>query len=119
MEWIVHSVKRGNEIKLFDDTFFTPITTWHLSDELEWVINNQISGIVHIGGTEPVSKYEFGKKICEGLYLDASLIRKGCLNDVTFKAKRSKDQTLDSRNYQHLSARTLPSITKDSSIHFT
>ena len=110
VEWIVNSVKDGNEITLFDDALFTPITTWHLAYELEWVINNPISGIVHIGGNEPVTKYEFGRKICKVLGLDKSLIRKGSIHDINFKAKRSKDQTLDSGHYQRISGRNLPSM---------
>ena len=99
----------GKEITLFDDSLFTPITIWHLADELEWVIKNPIVGIVHIGGIEPVSKYEFGRKICEGLGLDTFLIRKGSINDVKCMEKRSKDQTMDSSYFQHLSWRVLPS----------
>ncbi len=109
VEWIVNSVKDGNEITLFDDTLFTPITIWRLADELEWVIDNEISGVIHIAGSEPLSKYDFGKKICAGLDLDTSLIHRGSIDDVDFQAKRSKDQTMDSSHYQRLSHRTLPS----------
>ena len=110
VEWIVNSVKNGKDITLFNDTLFTPITTWHLADELEWVINNKTLGIIHIAGNEVVSKYEFGKKVCAGLGLDTNLIHRGSIDNIDFRAKRSKDQTMDSGYYQGLSHRTLPSL---------
>ena len=110
VEWIVNSIKDGKEITLFKDVLFTPITTWHLTNELEWVIANDISGVIHIVGEEPISKYDFGKKICEGLGLNTKLIKKGSIDDVDFNAKRSKDQTMNSGYYRSLSNRLLPSI---------
>jgi dTDP-4-dehydrorhamnose reductase len=109
VEWIVNSVKNGKEITLFDDALFTPITIWHLANEMEWIISSDISGIVHVAGSEAISKYDFGKKICEGLELDTNLIKKGSMDNAKFNAKRSNDQTLDSGFYNSISNRTLPS----------
>ena len=110
LEWIVNSIKNGKEITLFDDAFFTPITTWHLTNELEWIIENNISGIIHIAGGEPISKYDFGMRICEGLGLDTVLIKKGSIDDAQFNARRSKDQTMDSCYYLRISNRVLPDM---------
>jgi len=108
VEWIINSVKSGKEITLFDDVFFTPITIWNLAEELEWVIDNNISGIVHIAGRDPISKYDFGFSICEKLSLDTTLIKKVSINDFSFKAKRSKDQTMNVTFYEIFSNRCLP-----------
>ena len=108
VEWIVHTVKRGEEITLFDDAFFTPITIWQLAEELEWIINNPIDGIIHIVGKEVMSKYHFGYSICAKLGLDVSLIKMDTIHKVDFKAKRSLDQTLDASYYETYSSRKLP-----------
>lgn len=110
VEWIVNSVKTGKEIALFDDVIFTPITIWHLAAELEWVIENKIYSIIHIAGREPVSKYDFGFKICEKLNLNTTLIKKVSINDFSFIAKRSKDQTMSVTHYEKLSSHYLPSM---------
>lgn len=52
--------KKSKYITLFNDVFFTPISIWHLADELEWVINNEVPKILHISGSEVITKYEFG-----------------------------------------------------------
>ena len=109
VEWIVNTVKNGKEITLFEDVLFTPITTWHLANELEWIMENDVSGVIHIAGQESISKYEFGKKICEKLELDTKLIRKGSMDSIKFNAKRSNDQTMDSGFYHSFSSRFLPS----------
>jgi len=105
LEWIINSINNEKKITLFDDVFFTPITIWNLSDELEWIINNKISGLLHISCNEEISKYDLGLKICEKMGLDNSLIVRGSIDDFYFNAKRSKDQTLDSTYYKSISNR--------------
>ncbi len=110
LEWIIHSLKNEKEISLFNDALFTPITIWHLADEIEWIINKDIKGIFHISGVQPISKYDFGKRICEALKLETDLIKSGNMDDFKFKARRSKDQTLSSSFYSSTYNRTLPTI---------
>lgn len=110
LEWLVKSMYEQKDINLFYDVIFTPITIWHLADELEWVIRNDVSGIIHIAGNEPISKYHFGLEIARRLGYDDSFIHKTSIENFEFKAKRSKDQTLDSSYYKLLSGRKLPTL---------
>jgi len=110
VEWIINSVKNKKEITLFEDALFSPITVWHLANELRWIIGNDVHGVFHISGDGIISKYEFGYRICKGLGLDTSLIRKGSIDDVNFDAKRAKDQTLDCSYYSKISGRPLPNM---------
>ena len=112
VEWVISSIKHKKEIVLFEDVLFTPITIWHLAEELEWILENNVLGTIHIAGQQSISKFEFGKRVCEELDLDTSLIRRGNLHSIKFKAKRSKDQTIDSSYYQNLSKHKMPSIDK-------
>lgn len=108
-EWIIQSLKNGSEITLFEDAIFTPISIWELADELEFLMSSELKGVLHVSGSKGISKHDFGKKICEGLSLDPSLIKKGSIRNMNFKAKRSSDQTLSSDFYQNQSGRQLPS----------
>jgi dTDP-4-dehydrorhamnose reductase len=112
VEWLVNPIKDGIEVHLFRDEFFTPITTWHLGDELEWIIENEGSDVIHIAGSETITKYDFGRRICSGLGLNPAMIKKNSINDFNFQAKRSKDKTLDSQYHQSLSGHNLPDIQK-------
>ncbi len=110
VEWIISSIKRGNHIKLFNDVFFTPISIWRLADELEWIINNDVPKILHVSGGEITTKYEFGYRLCHEMKLDTSMIKVGSMDDIQFRAKRAKDQTLDSSYYVSISKRKLPNF---------
>ena len=110
VEWIINSIKKGNHIALFNDVFFTPISTWHLADELEWIMNNDVPRILHISGSEITTKYKFGYRLCHEMRLDASLIKAGSMDNVQFRAKRAKDQTLDSSYYISISKHKLPNF---------
>jgi dTDP-4-dehydrorhamnose reductase len=110
VDWIINSIKKGKSITLFDDVFFTPISIWHLADELEWIINNHVPKILHISGSEITTKYEFVYRLCKKMGLDTSLIKSGSINDAKFKAERAKDQTLDSSLYISLSKHKLPNL---------
>ena len=37
IEWIIDSVRYGGKITLVEDALFTPISTWHLGDEMAWI----------------------------------------------------------------------------------
>ena len=110
VEWIVNSVKNGKEITLFDDVLFTPITIWHFAEELEWIIENDISGIIHIVGKNAVTKYDFGLNLCKRLGYNTNLIQRGSIEEFNLKTKRSKDQTIDSSYYESISLRNLPTM---------
>lgn len=109
-EWIVNSVKKGNYITLFSDVFFTPISIWHLADELEWVIANNTPKILHISGSETVTKYQFGYRLCQDLGLDTSFLKAGSIDSMQSRVKRTKDQTLDSSFYTSISKHRLPNL---------
>jgi dTDP-4-dehydrorhamnose reductase len=110
VEWIVDSVIDKKYIILFNDVSFTPITIWHLAKEIEWCINNNISGLLHISGKNPITKFKFGIELCQYIGLNTKFIKKGNLNNIKFKSKRSNDQTISSEHYENISNRKMPSV---------
>ena len=105
VEWIINSLRQEKEIMLFRDQFFNPITIWSFTEEIKWLMQSDLSGIIHIAGKNPISKYEFGINLCNGLGLNVSLIKPGSLHDFPFLAKRAADQTIDSAYYSNISKR--------------
>lgn len=112
VEWIINSVNKKEQIVLFDDVLFTPISIWDLAYELEWVINNKTPFILHISGKEIVTKFDFGYNLCKNLGLNASYIKKGSLKDANLLVKKSSDQSLDCSYYQSFSGHDLPDLNK-------
>ncbi len=108
VDWVVSSLKEGKTITLFEDVFITPISIWHLAEELEWIMENNVPQTLHVPGKDIVSKYDLGYELCKKLGMDVSLIKKGSIDDMPSRSKRSKDLTLDGSLYERLSNRQLP-----------
>lgn len=113
LEWIISSVKNKEEIMLFDDVIFTPITIWDLAKVLRKIIENfsSISNkILHVVGTEFCTKYEFGILLLEAINLPKDSIKRGKISLFIERAKRSNDQTLSCKHSQKILNLNLPSI---------
>mgnify|MGYP001197582052 CR=1 FL=1 len=112
VEWIVNSLKNNKKIDLFKDVIFSPISVLRLVDEIEWIVENNISGLWHIAGNTQLNKYDFGIKLCEELNLNKELIQSSILESKNLKANRSKNQTMNCNKYQDYSGRVLPNISE-------
>ena len=114
VEWIIDSIKNKKTITLFDDVLFTPITVWDLIKEIIYLIrkDNGESEILHICGSEDVTKYYFGICLAKELNLEKQYIQKGSIRNYKERAKRSNDQTLDCSYYQKKYNRILPKLSE-------
>ena len=112
VEWMVNASLNDEEISLFNDVIFTPISIWALAEEIKFLINYGLesSEILHIAGNEQCSKYEFGKSLLEELSIPTKLVKKGSINMFKDRAKRCSDQTLNCETYQNKYHRKLPSL---------
>lgn len=114
LEWIINSVHSNEEISLFDDVLFTPITIWDLIKEIDFILDKGLyeEKVLHIAGGEACTKYAFGIAMLEALSLSTDSIKKGYISSFEDRAKRSNDQTLSTDFYQKKFLRELPSLTK-------
>ncbi|WP_036480178.1 NAD(P)-dependent oxidoreductase [Myxosarcina sp. GI1] len=107
---MVTNLKAGTELNLFVDEFRTPASATTAAKGLLLAIEKRVTGILHLGGKERISRYDFGLLLANILNLPASLIKPGKQEDVTMAAPRSPDTSLDSSKafvlgYQPLSLR--------------
>lgn len=113
VEWIVNSSKSKEEISLFDDVIFTPITIWHLAEALLSIIDNFHTikkKTIHVAGNESSTKYEFGIKLLEALNLPTDTVKRGKIEYFIDRAKRSNDQTLNCQYIQETLNMKLPNL---------
>jgi len=112
VEWIINSIKNKKTISLFDDVLFTPINIWDFVKEIIFLVDKNLnkSEILHICGSENVTKYDFGICLIKELDLDKKYIQKGLISNFKQRAKRSNDQTLDCSYYQKKYKRILPKL---------
>ncbi len=112
VEWILNSAKERKQINLFDDVLFNPISIWELTEELSYLISNNLisSEVIHVAGNQICTKYEFGKLLLEELKLPFEKVERGSINSFNNRVKRAADQSLDCTYYENKYNRKLPSL---------
>lgn len=112
VEWIINASKTSEEISLFNDVVFNPISIWELGNEIKHIVSLKDfpNEILHISGTEIVTKYKFGIELLKHLNLDTTTIKSGLISSFKDRAKRCNDQTLSCNYYQQKYNRKLPKL---------
>ena len=110
LQGMVSNFQVGKEVNLFTDEFRTPASARAASGGLLLAIEKQVQGVLHLGGKERISRYDFGLLLADILQLSTDLIKPGKQADVVMVAPRSPDTSLDSSKaftlgYQPLSLR--------------
>ena len=93
--WIKENLESNKEIKVLTDQYTSPTYVPNLSKMIIEVSIKQINGIIHLAGSTRISRYDFAIMIAEKLGLDKSLILKAKTEDMSWKAKRPKDSSLN------------------------
>jgi len=91
---MIKAMREGREIRLFTDEFRNPVSARTAVDGLFTALK-KVRGIIHLGGRERVSRYDFGRLLAEiSGHADARLTP--CLQkDVRMAAQRPPDVTLE------------------------
>ena len=92
----IQDLRAGRDISLFSDEFRTPVSGATAAKGLLLAIEKEIVGLLHLGGKERISRYEFGCLLAESLQLPSTLLKTCRQRDVKMAAPRSPDTSLDS-----------------------
>lgn len=96
-EWLERVLKEkyNSEIEepilLFSDQYRSMISVNNAARTIMEVAFTDYCGILHIGGSERISRYEFGEKLCDILGLPKGLIRETKYDDAAINTFRPKD----------------------------
>ena len=109
LQGLVSDLEAGKEVNLFTDEYRTPASGRSASQGLLLAVE-KVQGILHLGGRERISRYDFGLLVADILNLPTENIKPGKQADVEMVAPRSPDTSLDSSKafalgYQPLSLR--------------
>lgn len=96
LQGFITNLKAGKELDLFTDEFRTPVSAIIAAKGLLLAIEKRVNGLLHLGGKERISRYEFGLLLAEILNCDRFLIRSVKQQEIVMVAPRSPDTSLDS-----------------------
>ena len=91
----INSLRQGKELNLFLDEFRTPISATTAAKGLLLALE-KVEGLLHLGGKERISRYQFGLLMTDVLKLPQELITSCYQKDVSMAAPRAADVCLDS-----------------------
>lgn len=93
-QWI-QNLKEGMPLSLFTDEIRTPVSAHDASLGLLMAMK-KITGIVHLGGKERISRYNMGKILSEVINSTSAKITPCRQDDIKMSAPRPSDVSLDS-----------------------
>ena len=93
--WVKESLESKKEIPILIDQFTSPTYVPNLSKMLIEVSTRNINGTLHLAGATRISRYNLAELVAEKLELDKKLLLPARISDMSWRAKRPKDSSLD------------------------
>lgn len=104
--WI-KTLRTGGSVSLFTDEIRTPVCGADAAQGLLLALA-QFKGILHLGGSERISRYDFGQRLAEVLQIPETQLTACQQADVPMSAPRPADASMDSSLAFSLGYRPLP-----------
>lgn len=117
-EWSRGQLSEGKAITGFSDVFFNPLGIFHLAKIVLDLVETSESGILHVGASSSMSKYDFLIRLACRFGWNTELIERGKLADVPLKARRPKVTCMDIGRVSALLNRSMPSIEQGIEVTF-
>lgn len=96
LDWIVNSTKSGEEITLFKDVLFSPVSIHQIAKLVGLIVDEAVKDwIIDYGGVEQLSKFDFGIKLLKHLNLPTERV-------IPVRATDIIDPTLFNGNDQRI-----------------
>ncbi len=109
-EIFVSNLLAGKQMQGFTDVTFCPMNILNLSDLLVEAAGLDLKGIYHMVGAEPMSKYEFGRRIAQKFEFDPELIKPVSIQESGLKAVRSPNLSLSTEKLRQALGHELPAF---------
>ena len=97
LQSFVQTLREGRPLNLFTDEFRSPVSATVTAEGLLMVLDRAVTGILHLGSRERLSRYEMGLQMVQALDLPDATLHPCTHADVNLSAPRPKDATMDSR----------------------
>jgi dTDP-4-dehydrorhamnose reductase len=110
-DWIINSLSTDNQINVFEDVFFSPLSMDTLCEMVNLVINQKIPGLFNLGSRDGMSKADFAYSLASLLKLPIDKMKRIQVSSLPIlKALRPKDMRMDSSLFEKSFNVKLPSL---------
>lgn len=95
LEWVLVRALAGKEVPGFGDSYFSPISVRDFAIAIDAAVAAKHSGLIHLGSSDRISKYEFARLVMEAYDCDMSLLKEITVDEAGLNAERPRDTSLD------------------------
>lgn len=93
-EFFYNKLSAGEQCNGFTDVYFCPMFVGDLARTLVRVLEKGLSGLYHVVGSQPLSKYDFGLRISQQFGFDSQQVLPRSVEESGLKARRSHNLRL-------------------------
>lgn len=95
VSWLIQELKSGKNVNVVTDQFVSPTLTDNLAEMIIELVKREENGIFHAAGRERTSRFDLAMRVAEIFDLDKTLIKPITSDELSWKARRPKDSSLD------------------------
>jgi len=110
LDQMIMNIQSGSAVFSFKDVVFSPISINQLILSIMELIKMDYFGIVNIGSTDSISKFDFHNMVLSRLSMDNNLHSAVSIDDFLHLAKRPKNMALDCAKFKRLTGHEIPPI---------
>jgi dTDP-4-dehydrorhamnose reductase len=107
-DWVCGALREGRSLRMFTDVFFTPIAVEPLCTAIAELARADFRGVLHVGGSERLSKYDLGVALARAFGLPEERIERSTLAEATLPAPRPKEMSMSTARVSRLLGRPMP-----------
>ena len=109
-EWFLQGLEKQKQVPGFTDVTFCPMLVNDLAEVLFKMLDQQLSGIYHVVGSERISKYEFGRRVAMAFGLDPRKVVATAAAEANLKARRPLDISLCTEKVRQALGVAMPNV---------
>ncbi len=93
--WIMQGLSEHQNLRIVRDHINSPTFSDNLAMAIRAAIDRKVTGVLHIAGSERISRFEFARRFALKFNFDEALLVPVEMRDLGWVAKRPKDSSLD------------------------
>ncbi len=92
--WVMKGLREQQSLKIVDDHINSPTFSDNLAEATLRAIERDSQGVLHVAGSDRISRFDFAARIAEMFNLDQSLLVPVKMQDLNWIARRPRDSSL-------------------------
>ena len=112
-EWIVSTLRAGNQVPGFVDVRFSPLYTGTLAKLMLSAAQRGLTGVFNLGSSDGLSKYQTALLFAQSLGLESEMVKPVSQNQADLAVPRPEDPVMDSSQFYNALGAQAPTVAQE------